>query len=126
MIFDQQYLANDSPTRWFGDLRHLRRSLREDETYRRSGAWRRFDFGATAVTLHDSVDLGKPESGSSSALCREEWLERALSHFGRHADAGVADLEMHSVYSNACAHAEGAATIHRVERVLHEIEQRFA
>ena len=28
-----------------------------------------------------------------SALRREERLEGALAHFGRHADAGVADLE---------------------------------
>ena len=55
----------------------------------------------TAVTLHDSIHLSKPESGSGPALGGEEWLERALSHLGRHADSGVADLEMHGVGSDA-------------------------
>ena len=80
----------------------------------------------TTMPLHNSVDLGKPESGSCASLRGEERLERTLAYFRRHADARVAHLELHSIRCDSRAKPKRSAAIHRIERVLHEIEQRLA
>src|SRR5688572_28619180 len=78
------------------------------------------------MSLHDAVDLRETETGALLPFGGEKRLERALAHLGRHADAGVDHLELHRVSRHRGLDAEGPACLHRVERVLHEVEQRFA
>src|ERR1041385_485464 len=78
------------------------------------------------MSLHDAVHLGQTETRAESALGGEERLEGALSDFRRHAGSGVANLEANLVVGDQRAKSERAPANHRVERVVDEIEQRFA
>jgi len=127
MVFDQQDSSRNTVSRRVCDLRHsLRCCFWKHESDLCPRAWRRLNLGMTTMPFHDSVHFSKPEAGSCPPLRREERLERALTDFRRHADARVADLEVHGVRCHARAKPKRSAAVHRVERVLYEIEQRFA
>ena len=75
----------------------------------------------------DAVHLSQAESRALLPLGGEEGLERALADLGGHADCRSPHFELNLVLvEDGGMDGQGAAGLHRVERVLDEIEQRFA
>ena len=69
--------------------------LAEQQLDRGALARRAFDPRGAARLARHAIDHRQAEAGAlADFLGGEEGLERALEHFGRHADAGVADGEL--------------------------------
>src|SRR5262245_51039593 len=77
-----------------------------------------------AVLLEDALRERQPVAGAALAR-REEELEAALAHVGRHADACVGDLERDEAALAARAHEQLAAAFHRLPRVREEVQDRL-
>jgi hypothetical protein len=128
VILDQQ----DAPRRacsrllFHADGRSTHDGERQHQPHGRPNSWHRLDLGVSTVSLYDAVYLGQAETGAGLALCCEKGLECALTHFGRHTNAGVSDFDAHLATGRVRPNGQRAASGHRVERVLDEIEQRLA
>src|SRR5436190_15985170 len=78
------------------------------------------------MPLYDAVHLGEAKPRAHVTLGREERLKGALQDFGGHADARVADFDANVVIRYVGENAKRSTRLHRIECILHQIEQRLA
>jgi hypothetical protein len=87
--------------------------------------FRRREVDLAAVPLHGGVNHREPEAGSFEAFRREEWLEDALLHIGRHPRAVVLHFDPAAAVRFSRAQRDRPAGAgKRVDRVDDEIDER--
>src|SRR5579863_6398699 len=85
-------------------------------------SWLRAEMNRSPVLLHDSLDGIESESGPFPyALGGEERLENVRLDLGRNSGAGVGNLHHDARVFAKRTDAQFAFSIHRVDRVVHEV-----
>ena len=111
-------------------------AARQIQPHARAAIRRALDLDVPARLLHEAVHHAQAEPGAvPEMLGREERLDRALQHFGRHADAGIGHRQQHEIARwnivvlaarSHVARLDGqrAAFGHRIASVHGKIDQR--
>ena len=98
---------------------------RQRQAKRRAFAERGFDFDGAQVALQNAVDHGQSQAGAQFALGGEERFEASLAHVLGHSRAGIGDLHDDPRIGGTCAHGDGAALRHRIDRVENQVGERL-